>query len=147
MDRGTCNTSTIAHDDVISTMLDKVISNILNRVPLHRVLLGGTNACKRFNTVMPCLKTLHLWRVDFASSITTLNVFQLIFGSPNFKNIKIETAYKDKSPPTSLDFSEEDFAAMGQLQLQSHNDEIGKLTFALKLLRLHRASPVAEILL
>ncbi|GJV85630.1 F-box/FBD/LRR-repeat protein-like protein [Tanacetum coccineum] len=147
-------------------------------------LLEDTNACKRFNTVMPCLKTLHLWRVDFASSITTLNVFQLIFGSPNLKTIKIETAYKDKSPPTSLDFSEADFAAMGQLQLQSvslgnirdsknevcliksllacspllkriiiygfsseHSDENGKLTFALKLLKLHRASPIAEILL
>ncbi|PWA51011.1 60s ribosomal protein l44 [Artemisia annua] len=80
--------------------------------------LEDTNACKRFNTLMPCLKTLRLWRVDFASSIATLTVFQLIFGSPNLKTIKIVAAYKDNSPLTSVDFSEADFAAMGQLQLQ-----------------------------
>ncbi|PWA64805.1 FBD domain, Leucine-rich repeat domain, L domain-like protein [Artemisia annua] len=160
MDHGTRNTSTIAHDD----------------------FLEDTNACKRFNTLMPCLKTLRLWRVDFASSIATLTVLQLIFGSPNLKTIKIEAAYKDNSPPSSLDFSKADFAAMGQLQLQfvtlvylrdsenevcliksllasspvlkkirihssKHSDENGKLTFALRLLTLHRASPVAEILL
>ncbi|MFS8028247.1 hypothetical protein Hanom_Chr16g01508311 [Helianthus anomalus] len=120
-------------------------------------------------------KTLELYEIDLSSGDMLSCAIEMMRGSPNLKSLKIEALYEDDVPTHTLDTSEIDYNTVGQLQLRSvvfecfngsENEmclikyllacspfleyitietNIGKLSFAKKLLELHRASPVAEV--
>ena len=140
--------------------------------------LAEAGARKEVSTTFPCLKILGFGSIDFSNNVILSFIREMIFRSPNLKNLEI-LAFKDYVPTRA----EADFDTTRQLQLprvtflhlKGSNNEVcfiksllacspllekisiglnsssmvdgadGRCKFAEKLLKLHRASPVAEI--
>ncbi|KAI7754362.1 hypothetical protein M8C21_006050 [Ambrosia artemisiifolia] len=108
------------------------------------------DAEKTFPTNFTCFKTLKLSRIDLCNGIMLSCAFDLIRSFSNLQTLEITASYWDDSPALGNCSPEVDYHTMGSLQLRNAvfkdfkaSDE--KLMFAMKLLKLHRASPVAEI--
>ncbi|KAI3796252.1 hypothetical protein L1987_38919 [Smallanthus sonchifolius] len=137
--------------------------------------LIGEEGARKFRIAFPYLKTLELYLIDLSSGNMLSCVIEMTRGSPNLQSLKIEVQEEDNVPTHAHTFPEIDYHTMEQLQLRSVVFEyfngseneihfikyllacspfleyividtiIGKLTFAKKLLELHRASPMAEV--
>nr|XP_043621688.1 F-box/FBD/LRR-repeat protein At1g13570-like isoform X2 [Erigeron canadensis] len=103
------------------------------------------------STAFPCLKTLKLNQIDFSSDTMLSCVVAMLSGAPNLQTLEIMAAYENTIPPPLICSLEGDCSNFGLLQLQYVVLNIRALDnefrLASKLLMLHRASPVAEIML
>ncbi|GJW55633.1 F-box domain containing protein [Tanacetum coccineum] len=69
-------------------------------------------------TILPCLKTLRLYDINFSDRTMVLCAIDLICGSPNLETLLIKGTYEDDVPAPAGSSLEVDFSRMGQLQLR-----------------------------
>ncbi|GKE65627.1 hypothetical protein Tco_1519788 [Tanacetum coccineum] len=69
-------------------------------------------------TILPCLKTLRLYEINFSNRTMVLCAIDLICGSPNLETLLIKGTYEDDVPASAGSSLEVDFSRMGQLQLR-----------------------------
>nr|GEV52217.1 hypothetical protein [Tanacetum cinerariifolium] len=135
-------------------------------------------------TILPCLKTLRLYEINFSNRTMVLCAIDLICGSPNLETLLIKGIYEDDVSAPAGSSLEVDFSRIGRLQLREvefvfvtciknevclmklllacspllnkmiinpklpkvFGGDDGKKKFVTELM-LHRASPIAEIVI
>ncbi|PWA40977.1 F-box domain, FBD domain, Leucine-rich repeat domain, L domain-like protein [Artemisia annua] len=123
-------------------------------------------------TALPCLEKLALYNVDFKSKIMVSFALELIQSSPNLRSLTIIAERSNAVPASEIDYSRMGQLKLQKVQLcvitglkqeeyfiksllacspllktmviESYSRH-GESDFAMKLLKLHRASPIAEI--
>ncbi|GJS48157.1 hypothetical protein Tco_0598278 [Tanacetum coccineum] len=98
-------------------------------------------------TTFPCLKTLTLYGIKFSNVTMAQCALLMIWESRNLQTVNITGTYNGAFLPASFPRSQLDSSKNVEAVATSECEllKLGKLMFATKLLKLHRASPVAEV--